>query len=306
MENKDNINAITKLIGTEINNYIITKYINSGSFGNVFEAKNKKDGELVALKIPIKNEERDGQKSLIDEANIYKKISSRENGIAEMKVIKDKNNDRKIIVMDLLGSSLESLLEKHKKIGMKTIILLAISMLDIIKHIHNNGYIHRDIKPDNFAIGYTDLNKLYCIDFGLSKRYITKNDEHIPFVNTRKFVGTCRYASISAHKQKEQSRKDDLESIAYILVYLYKGRLPWMGIKHKDKKEKYRLIGEKKEATKEEELCSGMPKEFVIFLKYIKNLDFNEKPHYSALKKMFMNLYKSRNYKNNNMEWSKE
>jgi serine/threonine protein kinase len=112
----------------------------------LFEAKNKKDGELVALKIPIKNEERDGQKSLIDEANIYKKISSRENGIAEMKVIKDKNNDRKIIVMDLLGSSLESLLEKHKKIGMKTIILLAISMLDIIKHIHNNSNFNRNFK----------------------------------------------------------------------------------------------------------------------------------------------------------------
>jgi serine/threonine protein kinase len=304
MENQDNINTITKLIGTDINNYTITKYISSGSFGDVFEAKNKKTGELVALKIPIKNEERDGQKSLIDEGNIYKKIMSRENGIAEMKVIKDK--DRKIIVMDLLGSSLESLLETHKKIGMKTIILLSISMLDIIKHIHNHGYIHRDIKPDNFVIGYDDANKLYCIDFGLSKRYITKNNEHISFSNTRKFVGTARYASIAAHKQKEQSRKDDLESIAYILVYLYKGKLPWMGIKNKDKKEKYRLIGEKKDKTKEEELCSGMPKEFVVFLKYVKNLDFNEKPHYSALKKMFMNLYKSRNYKNNNMEWYKE
>lgn len=304
--NKDNVDTISRLIGTDINNYIITKYINSGSFGDVFEAKNKRTGELVALKIPIKNDERDGQKSLIDEANIYKKISSRENGIAEMKVIKDKENDKKIIVMDLLGPSLETLLETHKKISMKTIILLAISMLDIIKHIHTYGYIHRDIKPDNFAIGYTDLNKLYCIDFGLSKRYITKNNEHISFANTRKFVGTARYSSIASHRQKEQSRKDDLESIAYILVYLYKARLPWMGIKHKDKKEKYRLIGEKKEATKEEDLCSGMPKEFVVFLKYVKNLDFNEKPHYSALKKMFMNLYKSRNYKNNNMEWYKE
>ena len=306
MDNQDNINTITKLIGTDINNYTITKYISSGSFGDVFEAKNKRTDELVALKIPIKNEERDGQKSLIEEAAIYKKIMSRENGIAEMKIIKDNENDRKIIVMDLLGPSLESLLEKHKKIAMKTIVLLAVTMIDIIKHVHNHGYIHRDIKPDNFAIGYKDLNKLYCIDFGLSKRYLTKNNEHIPLVNTRKFVGTARYSSIASHRQKEQSRKDDLESIAYILVYLYKGRLPWMGIKHKDKKEKYRLIGEKKESTKEEDLCSGMSKEFVVFLKYVKNLDFNEKPHYSALKKMFMNLYKSRNYKNNNMEWYKE
>lgn len=240
----DNLDNIKQLIGTDINNYTIIKYISSGSFGDVFEAKDKRTGELVAMKIPIKNEERDGQNSILDEAKIYKKIASREHGIAEMKVIKAK--DKKIIVMDLLGSSLENLLTKHKKFGMKTIILLAISMLDIIKHIHSHGYIHRDIKPDNFVIGYDDPSKLYCIDFGLSKRYVKKNGEHNDFSNTKKFCGTARYASIAAHKQYEQSRKDDLEAIGYLLVYMYKGRLPWMGIKNKDKKEKYRLIGEKK------------------------------------------------------------
>lgn len=300
----DNLDNIKQLIGTDINNYTILKYISSGSFGDVFEAKDKRTGELVALKIPIKTEERDGQNSLLDEAKIYKKIASRENGIAEMKIIKAK--DKKIIVMDLLGPSLENLLTKHKKFGMKTIILLAISMLDIIKHIHNHGYIHRDIKPDNFVVGYDDTSKLYCIDFGLSKRYVKKNNEHIEFSNTRKFCGTARYASIAAHKQYEQSRKDDLEAIGYLLVYMYKGKLPWQGIKHKDKKEKYRLIGEKKASITEEELCSGMSKEFVVYLKYVRNLDFNEKPHYSALKKMFINLYKSRQYKNDKLEWQKE
>ena len=174
-----------------------------------------------------------------------------------------------------------------------------------MKHIHNCGYIHRDIKPDNFAIGFDDSKKLYCIDFGLSKRYIKRNGDHLPFSDRRRFCGTARYASIAAHKNQEQSRKDDLESIAYMLIYMYKGRLPWQGIKNKDKKERYRLIGERKQATTPEELCKGMSKEFLIFLKYIRNLDFDEKPHYSALKKMFMTLYKSRNYKNDNMEWER-
>lgn len=292
---------IKNLVGTTINNYTIVKYINSGSFGNVFEAVHKKTGDKVALKIPIKNDERDGLPSIMSEARIYKNIANPSNGIANMKIMK--NKDTKIIVMDLLGPSLESLLSKHKRFGMKTIILLAMSMIDIMKHIHTCGYIHRDIKPDNFAIGYDNPSKLYCIDFGLSKKYLKKNGEHINFSDKKRFCGTARYACIAAHTNQEQSRKDDLESILYILVYMYKGKLPWQGIKHKDKKERYRLIGEKKQQVTPEELCEGMSKEFVVFLKYVRNLDFDEKPHYSALKKMFLKLYKSRNYKNDKLEW---
>jgi serine/threonine protein kinase len=292
---------IKNLIGTTINKYTITRYINSGSFGNVFEAVHKISGDKVALKIPIKTTERDGLPSILSEARIYKQISNPERGIANMKIIK--NKEQKIIVMDLLGSSLESLLHTHKKFGMKTIILLAMSMIDIMKHIHSCGYIHRDIKPDNFAIGYDSPSKLYCIDFGLSKKYLKKNGNHVDFSDKKRFCGTARYASIAAHTNKEQSRKDDLESIAYILIYMYKGKLPWQGIKHKEKKERYRLIGEKKQEVTVEELCEGMSKEFVVFLKYVRNLDFDEKPHYSALKKMFLKLYKSRNYKNDKLEW---
>ena len=86
---------------------------------------------------------------------------------------------------------------------------------------------------------------------------------------------------------------------------MYKGKLPWQGVKHKDKREKYKLIGEKKESVSEEELCKSMPKEFLVFLKYVRNLDFDEKPHYSALKKMFTKLYSSKNYRNDKLEWEK-
>jgi|UniRef100_A0A6C0DUB4 casein kinase 1 len=292
---------IKSLLGTNINEYTIIKYISSGSFGNVFEAKNNKTNEMVALKIPIKNEIKDGQKSILDEGKIYKQISNREQGISQVKVISHKG--KKIIVLDLLGSSLESLLSKHKKFGMKTIINLGISMIKIMKYIHSCGYIHRDLKPDNFVTGYEDKSKLFCIDLGMAKKYIKKNGEHNTFNIHSKFCGTARYASISAHKFYEQSRKDDLEAIGYILVYLYKGVLPWQNIKHKDKRERYKLIGEKKEALSEEEICSGMPKEFFVYLKYVRSLDFDEKPHYSSLIKMFKKLYESREYKTNKLEW---
>lgn len=291
------------MIGLEMNKYIITRYIASGSFGDVFEAKNKKTGELVALKIPVNKENIHVESSLLQEINVYKKISNKDKGIANMKIIKHEN--RKILLMDLLGPSLDSLLNKYKKFSIKTVTLLAIQMIDIIKHVHTCGYIHRDIKPDNFVIGRLkeEQNKLYCIDFGLAKKYM-KNDKHINFSNKKKFCGTARYASIAAHEQKEQSRKDDLESIGYILIYLYKGKLPWQGIKEKDKVKRYQLIGEKKKEITEEELCKHMPKEFTVFLKYVRTLDFDEKPHYSALKRMFENLYERRNYKNKDLEWN--
>jgi casein kinase 1/casein kinase 1 epsilon len=299
MESKNE--NIKSLIGSDINKYTITKYISSGSFGDVFEARNKKTNELVALKIPIKTEERDGQQSLLDEARIYKNIADPKKGVANMKITTCK--DKKIIVMDLLGASLESLLSRHKKFGLKTVIALAIKMIEIIRYIHSCGYLHRDIKPDNFVVGYENKQDIFCIDFGLAKRFIRKNGDHVPYSEKKKFCGTARYASIAAHNHCEQGRKDDLEAIGYILVYLYKGKLPWQGIKHKDKKERYRLIGEKKEAISEEDLCMNMPKEFVVFLKYARNLDFDEKPHYSTLKKMFIKLYESRNYKNDKLEW---
>ena len=270
------MSKLLELIGSEINNYVITRYINSGSFGDVFEARDIKSNELVALKIPKKTEERDGQRSIIEEVKIYKDIQNRDYGIAHMKTIKHQN--RKIIVMDLLGLSLDNMMDKYKKIGLKTLILLTIQMIDILKYIHSCGYLHRDLKPDNFVLDKNNLKKLYCIDFGIAKRYILKDGSHIKFSNTRKFCGTARYASIAAHSSFEQGRKDDLESLGYILVYLFKGKLPWQVIKHKDKQQRYKLIGEKKKEMKEEDICSSMPKEFSIFLKYVRNLDFDEKP----------------------------
>lgn len=296
---------IKKLIGTDINNYTVTKYINSGSFGHVVEAKHKKTDKLVALKIPIKTKERDGQKCLLDEAKIYNSLLREGDiiGITNVKIIKCK--DLKILVMDLLGPSLENILRKRKQFRLKSIILLAVQLIEIMKSIHSKGYIHRDIKPDNFVLDKEHQKKLYCIDFGLASKYIKRgtDNEHVKMTKNHKFLGTARYSSIASHIGNSQSRKDDLESIGYLLIYLFRGSLPWMNIKHKDKYERYRLIGNKKINTTEEELCDRLPKEFLIYLKYVRNMDYDEKPHYTALIKMFMKLYNSKNYRVDKFEW---
>ena len=109
----------------------------------------------------------------------------------------------------------------------KTIVLLAMSMIDIMKHIHNCGYIHRDIKPDNFLMGLGKRgNQVYMIDFGLAKKYRDpRTHMHIPYRENKSLTGTARYASINTHLGFEQSRRDDLEAIGYIFVYFLKNHL---------------------------------------------------------------------------------
>lgn len=303
--------SLTTLIGTDLNGYTVTKYISSGSFGNVFEAKNNKTNESVALKIPIINKEKDGERWLIEEAKIYNALHKQKSeedencGLANIKILSNKTLNKKIMIMDLLGPSLESILCKNKKFTIKSIILIAIQLINTMKYIHDRGYIHRDIKPDNFVIDNKNGEKIFCIDFGLAKKYVKRNNEHIPFIKNNKFCGTARYASIAAHKGYTQSRKDDLEAIGYMLVYLFRGKLPWEGIKHKDKKEKYRLILEKKENTTEEELCKQLPREFLVYFKYVRNMDFDEVPPYKAFIKMFKRLFDSKNFKNSRLDWVK-
>ena len=285
---------IKELLGKKINKYVITKYISSGGFGHVVEAYDAKNKEFKALKIPKK--EKNGQQVLLDEAKIYKNLNTSEStGILVTKMIK--NNDQKIMVMDLLGYSLEKLLYKRKQFRLKTIILLTIEILKILKSIHAVGYIHRDIKPDNFVMDKSG-EKLYCIDFGLAKK---KYDifKQVP----NKFVGTCRFASKSAHEGSTQSFKDDLESVLYLIIYLYRSHLPWMNLKYKDKQERNKKVYEIKSTTSIEELCDKLPKEFIVFAKYLDSLEFNEPPLYDPLIKMFEKLYKKKNYTFHNYEW---
>ena len=121
----------------------------------------------------------------------------------------------------------------------------------------------------------------YIVDYGLAKRfYDPKTKTHIPYRNDKSLTGTARYASIHAHLGEELSRRDDLEALGFVMLYFYKGQLPWQNLPAFSKSEKYRRIKETKVATSLEELCTNCPTEFLTYMKHCRNLSFEEKPDY--------------------------
>jgi len=202
------------------------------------------------------------------------------------------------MVMDLLGPSLEDLFNTcNRKFGLKTVLMLADQMIQRIEFVHSRHFLHRDIKPDNFLVGVSKKsNKVYLIDFGLAKRYIGKDGKHIPYKENKNLTGTARYASINTHLGIEQSRRDDLEGLCYVLLYFLRGSLPWQNMKANNKKDKYERIMEKKLSTPVEYLCKGFPNEFITFLSYCRNLRFEDRPDYAYLRNLLKELFVKSGY----------
>jgi casein kinase 1 len=215
---------------------------------------------------------------------------------------KYKNN--KIMVMDLLGPSLDKFFKIcEKRINLESTVNLGIQMIHRIEFVHSHNILHRDIKPNNFLLGkfnkIFDDNILYIVDFGLSKEYVEPDTgEHYEYREDKRFVGTPRYASINTHMGIRQSRRDDLQSIAYVLIYFLKGDLPWQGIKAKTKSERKEKIKNKKISTDMDELCTDIPKEFGDFFVYTKQLKFEEKPDYDYIVGLLNTLKEKYNFTN--------
>lgn len=167
-------------------------------------------------------------------------------------------------------------------------------MLKLIQFIHLRGVLHRDIKPDNFLVGRnSNQNKIYMIDFGLAKRYLSKdNESHIPYRDNKDLTGTARYASINTHLGIEQGRRDDIESLVYVLIYFMRGSLPWQSMKGQGKKEKYEKIMEKKLTFSIPFLTEGLPKEFEEILSYVRCIYFSDEPNYEFIRQKLLDVAK--------------
>jgi serine/threonine protein kinase len=208
--------------------------------------------------------------------------------------------------MELLGLSLEDLFNKcRRRFSLKTVLKIGDQMLERIETLHSRHLIHRDIKTNNFVIGVGQkASTVYCVDFGMSKRFRDpKTLQHTPYCDWKSLSGTPRYASINNHLGIRPTRRDDLEAIAYILIYFLKGSLPWQGLKAKTEKEKYKLILRKKQETTISELCHGCPIQFADFIAYTRSLKFDEGPDIPRWRRIFQDLYRASNCDAVPREW---
>lgn len=284
----------------------ILQRIGSGSFGDVHRGTDLTNNKTVAIKIETRTLR---HSRLLCEYKLYKKLQSTGqdmNGIPEIIYFGNFKNQN-VLVMEQLGNSLENLFNRQRKrykrnFSLQTVLLIGIQILKLLEFIHQNRIIHRDIKPDNFLIGKTNPETIYMIDFGLSSQF--KNGrKHIHYSEDNSLTGTLRYASARNHIGIEQSRRDDLESLGYMLIYFIKGKLPWQGLKGKTKEIRRHNIKMKKLMTKVSDLCEDLPKEFYDYMCYCKNLDFSETPNYAYLKSLFKKLYTKKYQKNIKFDW---
>ena len=289
------IQASTKTKDPLLNEIFFDKYktikkLGEGSFGKVYKAEY--NGEYFALKF----ESRSRPKSLLEmEGTIMTYLQG-----PNIPFIKTYgySGDYNLLVMQLMDRSLEDIIRIRKTFSIKTTAMIGFQLIGALHYIHDKSIIHRDVKPDNCVMGREELNEnLYLIDFGLAKKYrSTRTLKQYPLTRKKRLTGTARYASVNALEGYEQSRRDDMESVGYILAYFLRGSLPWQGLKLKSKENKYKNILEKKKEISSEELFKGFPNEFVEILEYTKQLEYLEEPEYQMLRNKLMDLCKRLKY----------
>ena len=284
--------------------FVLLHIIGRGSFGQIYISYNLREN----LPVSVKKEDKKPGKTpqLKTESKIYQSLLNiQADDISGAKPLGQDEvtgvpkfygvgelPDCYYMIIDFLGPNLIELFNYCgcKKFTISSVCLIALQALNRIENLHKHHYLHRDIKPENFLIGiHEKSNVIYLIDFGLSKRYKNaKTHQHIPYREGRALTGTARYVSINTHLGIEQSRRDDLESIGYMLIFFLKGVLPWQGLKNGN--EKYTRIMEKKLQIPTEILCYGLPDEFTYYLNYTKNLRFEDRPDYDYLRGLFIKL----------------
>lgn len=275
--------------------YHLKEILGQGSFGKIFRASVKGSEAMVAVKVEKRNNQA-GYATLTREAKVLTDVDGKP-GFPTLYAF-GKEDEYNFMVTSLLGLNLEKLFRLCGGIfSLKTVLMLADQLLTRIETLHGANYLHRDIKPENFVMGLSSSSKnLFLIDFGLSRQYRNAEGVHIRLSENKGLIGTARYASINAHLGVEQSRRDDLEAIGYVLIYFLKGKLPWQNLPVTNKKEKYAMISDMKMNTPLEVLCEDLPKEFLTFLTYVKGLMFDETPNYKYLKKLFRKLFVESGY----------
>ena len=279
---------------TVFNEYKLIKKIGQGSFGSIYEAESLTNKKLYAIKL---EDMKQNQYILEEESIILSYLNMPR--VPRIKSFGYKGSFI-ILVMELLGKSLDKIFNElpSKKMTLRCVCNIALQLLSILEIMHNNNVIHRDIKPGNISIGIKEKSKyIYLLDFGLSKKYIDdKTNKHYKFEQNNQLIGNARYSSINALEGGTQSRRDDLESLGYLLLFFLLGRLPWQGYISNSKEDKYYKITEIKKKITAKELCENLPIQFEKYIIYTRNLKYEESPNYNYLKNLFHTLLEKNNW----------
>lgn len=259
------------------NKFEIKRCIGSGTFGKIYEGINIRSKELVAIKMePLSTE----INSLKHETKIYQYLNGTD-GVPTLKWYGTDLNHR-YMVINLLQNSLTTIVQQNTFLSLKKTFQIGINIIYILKSIHEKGLIHRDIKPDNFLFGLNENNhKIYLIDYGMCKRFTNSQGNHIEHKLVTNVVGSINYCSLNSHYLMEQSRRDDLESVAYILIYLSTGNLLW------DKITSSQGVKERKELLTGGIKIPGISDTILTYLEYVRGLDFKETPDYKWIIELF-------------------
>eukprot|EP00210_Caulerpa_lentillifera_P002175 g2089.t1 len=269
--------------------YLLDKKLGKGGFGQVYLGRRVvptriKDGpqaNLVAIKLEHKNSKGCNYGPPY-EWNVYNALNNECKGIPRVHY-KGCQGDWYVMIMDVLGPSLwDKWTESGSALAQDMVACIAMEAIGILKDFHSKGYVHGDIKPENFLLGSegtSKARKLYLVDFGLATMFRENLAMHHVEYDQKPdvFRGTVRYASVHAHLGRTASRRDDLESLAYTLLFLLKGRLPWQGFQGELKG--YNVC-KKKMATPSEALCRYAPCAFKLFTDAVISLKFQEDPKY--------------------------
>eukprot|EP00928_Gymnodinium_smaydae_P080235 TRINITY_DN63985_c0_g1_i1.p1 TRINITY_DN63985_c0_g1~~TRINITY_DN63985_c0_g1_i1.p1 ORF type:complete len:344 (+),score=33.07 TRINITY_DN63985_c0_g1_i1:46-1032(+) len=261
----------------------------SGSCGHVYKGINLETGADVAIKF---ESVKAGHLRLMHEAKVCKLFA---NSVG-LPIVHwyGVEGDYNVVVFDLLGPSLQDLLDySGGRFSLKTVLMLADQMIARIESVHSRGFVHGTIKPSHFVIGLgANADIIHLIDFGHAQRICASKAQAPPrLTEDQNFNGSLRYISVNAHRGVEQGRRDDLESLGYVLLYFFRGRLPWQGMRASTESEKHELVMDKKLNTCMNELCYRAPREFAEICAYSQGLQRNDVPDYAYLKRSLRNAF---------------